>query len=250
MPELLTLITTDTLYIQGYPFLLKYQNRILRRCGDTSIQPIGIHPKYLFIHPFYFPTQHWITFPKETLCFLWYFCHLYYITIEFPPQTLLKTLQLFQDNYHKPRYCPLDPSHKHLKHFLLWFRSIPIWLHWLKTYQKHTKPKPDPHIILVFHRPCTFLSAIQYFPYTAILQSQGYSLHNTIHDHLTKYGEIQCRIREINHKISSEICILLPSSASLTNFPADYIKQINIDRHLWKMIHEFVGQPHWSTIRI
>ena len=110
-PELLTLVTTDTLHIQAYPLLLKYQTRILRRYGDTSIQPIGIHPKYPFIHPFYFPIQHWITFLKETLCFLWYLCHLYYIAIEFPLHTLLKTLQLFQDNYNKPRSFHLDPSH-------------------------------------------------------------------------------------------------------------------------------------------
>ena len=57
-PELLTLVTTDTLHLQAYPLLLKYQTRILRRYEDTSIQPIGIHLKYPFIHPFYFPIQH------------------------------------------------------------------------------------------------------------------------------------------------------------------------------------------------
>ena len=142
-PELLILVTIDTLHIQAYPFLLKYQTRILRKYGDTSIELIGIHPKYPFIHPFYFPTQHWLTFPKETLCFLWYLCHHYYIAIEFPFHALLKIFQLFQDNYRKPRSFPLDPSHTNLKHFLLWFRPIPIWFHWLKTYQKHTKPKPN-----------------------------------------------------------------------------------------------------------
>ena len=97
--------------------------------------------------------------------------HTFYIAIEFPLHTFLKTLQLFQDNYNKPKSFPLDPSHTNLKHFLLWFRPIPIWLYWLKTYQKYTKPKPNPHIILVFHRPCTSMSTIQYFPYTGILQS-------------------------------------------------------------------------------
>ena len=125
-----------------------------------SIHPIGIHLKYHFIHPFYFPTQHWITFPKETLCFLWYLCHLYYIAIEFPFYTFLKTLQLFEDSYHKPRSFPLDPTHENFKYFLLRFRPIPIWSHWLKTYQRQTKTNLDPHIILVFHQPCTFMNAI------------------------------------------------------------------------------------------
>ena len=76
-PELFTLVTTNTLQTQAYPLILKYQPCILRHCGDTSIQPIGIHPKYPFVHPFFFPTKHWITFPKETLCFMWYLYHFY-----------------------------------------------------------------------------------------------------------------------------------------------------------------------------
>ena len=77
--ELLAFVTTDTLHIQAYPLFLKYQTRILRRYGDTSIQPIGIHPKYPFIHPFYFPIQHWITFPKKP--FIFYGIYVTFITL-------------------------------------------------------------------------------------------------------------------------------------------------------------------------
>ena len=94
--------------------------------------------------------------------------------------------------------------------------------------------KHDPHIILVFHRPCTFMSTIQYFSYTGILHSQAYSLHNTIHDHPTEYGKIQRRLCELNHTVPSEIWPLFPSSAPWTNFPKDYIKQINIDRNIYE----------------
>ena len=78
------------------------------------------------------------------------------------------------------------------------------------------------------------MNAIQYFPYTSILQSQAYSLHNTIHDHPTEYGKIQRRLCELNHTVPSEIWPLFPSSAPWTNFPKDYIKQINIDRNIYE----------------
>ena len=78
------------------------------------------------------------------------------------------------------------------------------------------------------------MSAIQYFPYTGILQSQAYSLHNTIHDHLIEYGEIQRRLCEMNHTVPSEIWPLFPSSAPWTHFPKDYIKKINIDRQIYE----------------
>ena len=102
---------------------------------------------------------------------------------------------------------------------------------------------PDPHIILVFHRLYTFMSAIQYFPYTGILQSQGYSLHNKIHDHPTEYGEIQCMLSEMNHIIHFEIWPLFPSSALWTDFPTDYIKQIKIDRHIYEK--RFTNSLDW-----
>ncbi|KAK5802456.1 hypothetical protein PVK06_030047 [Gossypium arboreum] len=49
------------------PTLIKYQRKLIKTMGDTSIQPLGIHPSHPVIRLFCFPEHHWINFTQNTL---------------------------------------------------------------------------------------------------------------------------------------------------------------------------------------
>ena len=75
----------------SYNMLFKYQSRIIQQHGDScTLQPLGVHPKYLF--SCLFSIDDLFHFSQEVLHFLWYFCDLYTIGIQFPLVSLYEAL--------------------------------------------------------------------------------------------------------------------------------------------------------------
>jgi len=83
------MVLNHTLNLQAKDKLFSLQDYLLLNYDMSSLcfQSLGIHPKYPFIHLFTFKPSGLV--PKELYFFLWYFCHLYYIAIEFPTDYFL-----------------------------------------------------------------------------------------------------------------------------------------------------------------
>ena len=121
---------------------------------------------------------------------MWYFCHLYHIAIEFPLPRLKKLLNTLHEATISPKKNLMDHSHQHLKHFFTWFRLILIWIQWLETYEKYNKTFPDPHIIIIFYRPYSYVNEfIVYFPYTKIYSYQRHQLSRHVYERPNEYRE-------------------------------------------------------------
>jgi len=86
------MVLNHTLDLQAKDKLFSLQDYLLLNYDMSSLcfQSLGIHPKYPFIHLFTFKPSG--LFPKELYFFLWYFCHLYHIAIEFPTDYFLSSL--------------------------------------------------------------------------------------------------------------------------------------------------------------
>jgi len=83
------MVLNHTLNLQAKDKLFSLQDYLLLNYDMSSLcfQSLDIHPKYPFIHLFTFKPSGLV--PKELYFFLWYFCHLYHIAIEFPTDYFL-----------------------------------------------------------------------------------------------------------------------------------------------------------------
>ena len=108
--------------------LLEYQSRIIQQYGDScTLQPLGVHSKYPF--SCLFSINNLFHFSQEVLHFLWYFCDLYTISIQFPLVPLYEALMNHR--------C--SPG---LNAFLRWFGSDEYWISTLYLrWVEHTKKK-------------------------------------------------------------------------------------------------------------
>jgi hypothetical protein len=108
------MVLNHTLDLQAKDKLFSLQDYLFLNYDMSSLcfQSLGIHPKYLFIHLFTFKPSG--LFPKELYLFLWYFCHLYHVTIEFP-------IDFFLSRFLRTSW-PADFWYYTLK-FLTWFHN-------------------------------------------------------------------------------------------------------------------------------
>jgi len=122
------MVLNHTLDLQAKDKLFSLQDYLLLNYNMSSFcfQSLDIHPKYPFIHLFTFKPSG--LFPKELYFFLWYFCHLYHIAIEFPTDCFLSSLLRTS--------WPADSWYYTLK-FLTWFHNPTQWISLLQ----HKKSK-------------------------------------------------------------------------------------------------------------
>lgn len=112
---------------------------------DLQLWDLGIHPKYSFIHFFFF---HPIgPFPIELLRFLWHFNHCYYVAIKIH-------IGFFFKNLKKVGILPYSLI---INRLLLWFKSPSNWIisleKELKDYLKTVEHRViHAYSIIVFHR--------------------------------------------------------------------------------------------------
>jgi len=128
------MVLNHTLDLQAKNKLFSLQDYLLLNYDMSSLcfQSLGIHPKYPFIHLFTFKPSR--LFPKELYLFLWYFCHLYHIAIEFPTDCFLSNLLRTS--------WPADFWYYILK-FLTWFHNPTQWISILQ-HEKSKWPHPQP----------------------------------------------------------------------------------------------------------
>jgi len=126
------MVLNHTLDLQAKNKLFSLQDYLILNYDMSSLcfQSLGIHPKYPYIHLFTFKPSR--LFPKELYFFLWYFCHLYHIAIEFPTDCFLSSLLKTS--------WPADSWYYILK-FLTWFHNPTQWISILQ-HEKSKWPHP------------------------------------------------------------------------------------------------------------
>ncbi|KAF9661074.1 hypothetical protein SADUNF_Sadunf19G0030000 [Salix dunnii] len=147
------MILNHTLNKQAKDKLFSLQDHLLLNYDMSSLcfQSLGIHPKYPFIHLFTFKPSG--LFPKELYFFLWYFCHLYHIAIEFPTDFFLSSLL---------RTSWLADSWHYILKFLTWFHNPTQWISLLQ-HEKSQWPHPQPCWIEVYQSTSQAKSVKQAF---------------------------------------------------------------------------------------
>jgi hypothetical protein len=213
------MVLNHTLDLQAKDKLFSLQDYLLLNYNMSSFcfQSLGIHPKYPFIHLFTFKPSG--LFPKELYFFLWYFCHLYHIAIEFPTDCFLSSLLRTS--------WPADSWYYTLK-FLTWFHNPTQWISLLQ-HKKSKWPHPQPcwievhrnasqnksvkqafahlFLIFIFHRPfkASTDNLVMSFPQATVYKSHLYSLYEHLLDNLPELRTLQKTVCLKNNIIPDEI---------------------------------------------
>lgn len=132
-----------------------HQSKVIKKHRDSVIRPIGINPKFSFLH--LFRTLYYQSLLKEALLLLWYLTQLYTIAIEFPTKNI--------------QWVVTGRSTRNtLRTFLEWFSTTETWKDRREDYIEET------YIIFLFHRPYTNKG---FTPTTKIYTNFFYSLYES-----------------------------------------------------------------------
>ncbi|MBA0844701.1 hypothetical protein Goarm_022877, partial [Gossypium armourianum] len=116
-PEVLSLILEKRFHREAMNMMLSYQVNVFRDFGGLFLKPLGLHPKYPFIHPIKYQFRE---FPEELKWMFWYLTHLLHIGIEFH----IEDLQYYVTMATRQE---LSPEMKNFATFLKWFYPLEQW---------------------------------------------------------------------------------------------------------------------------
>ena len=213
------MVLNHTLNLQAKDKLFSVQDYLFLNYDMSFLcfQSLSIHPKYPFIH--FFTFKPFGLFPKKLYLFLWYFCHLYHIAIEFPTDFFLS--RFLQTSW------SADFWYYTLK-FLTWFHNPTQWVSLLQ-WEKSKFPHPQTcwieihrslrcnksvkqafaHLfsIFTFRRPfkASADNPIMSFPQAAIYKTHPYSLYENPLDNLPELRTLQKTMCLKNNIILDEV---------------------------------------------
>ncbi|KAH1114459.1 hypothetical protein J1N35_007837 [Gossypium stocksii] len=193
-PKVIRLVIEKTFQQKAREMMIEYQLQTFKNFGSFNLKPFGVHPDYPFIHPI-----RWICFievPEELKWFLWYFTHLYHISIRFSVENLKYSLRNAIDRN-------IWPEYQNFFTVLSCFHPLDQWLNMVTNEQMRT---PRYEVVTIFCKPqyfvqCGRATQLGSFPTTWV--------HRIYPDEVTysdiEYRNLQKYLCQLNYTILVKI---------------------------------------------
>ncbi|MBA0858876.1 hypothetical protein Goshw_001369 [Gossypium schwendimanii] len=192
--EVMRLFEEKNFHQKPRDMMFEYQLQVFRNFGGLVLKPFGVHPDYSFIHPI-----RWTYFtevPEELKWFLWYFTHLYHVSIQFS----VLDLKYFLCN---AVHGNIQPKYQKNFTFLSWFHPFDQWLNMITNEQMRT---PRHKAVIIFYIPQYF---VQYGRATQLGSFPTAWIHRIYSDEVmhfdNEYINLQKYLCQFNRVISFEI---------------------------------------------